>query len=328
MCNIYLGKAIEKYNPIKVYNKFKNDRLNIFKDNKKKSGIYLLINLKNGHSYVGSSINLLLRMRSYLNNSYLKSSKNNNMPIVKALIKYGQDEFALLILEYVEVKMLAIRETYWINSILPYYNVLKQGYSTLGYKHTEETKGLLSELRINKTHSIETKALITKRLTGENNPFYGKAHSKESKLKFIKAKSRHPVYIYNSFKNLLMIYPSVSTLAKDIKSNSTSIKSFIKNQSLFRGEWYFTTLPYNLTEVPLFLDYSTLEAKHIILNIKNSSYIRKALFLFNENKEYIRKYESIKEASEDLKIGHDNIKKYALLNKPYKSWIFRYHRLI
>lgn len=46
------------------------------------------------------------------------------MPIVKALIKYGQDEFALLILEYVEVKMLAIRETYWISSILPYYNVL------------------------------------------------------------------------------------------------------------------------------------------------------------------------------------------------------------
>lgn len=37
------------------------------------------------------------------------------MPIVKALIKYGQDEFALLILEYVKVKMLAIRETYWIN---------------------------------------------------------------------------------------------------------------------------------------------------------------------------------------------------------------------
>ena len=38
---MYLGKAIEKYNPIKVYNKFKNDRLNIFKDNKKKNLAYI-----------------------------------------------------------------------------------------------------------------------------------------------------------------------------------------------------------------------------------------------------------------------------------------------
>jgi hypothetical protein len=37
-----------------------------------------------------------------------------------------------------------VRETDWITKLLPYYNVLKQGYSSLGYKHTEETKELLS----------------------------------------------------------------------------------------------------------------------------------------------------------------------------------------
>ena len=49
---------------------------------------------------MGSSINLASRMRNYLNNSFLKSKQNVNMPIVKALLKYDQSNFSLLILEY------------------------------------------------------------------------------------------------------------------------------------------------------------------------------------------------------------------------------------
>ena len=60
--------------------------------------------------------------------------------------------------EYVEAKELAIRETKFISKYLPYYNVLKQGYSSLGYKHTEDTKQMLSELAKNRTHSDKTKA--------------------------------------------------------------------------------------------------------------------------------------------------------------------------
>ena len=81
-------------------------------------------------------------MKNYLNTTFLKSRQNVNMPIVKALLKYGQSNFTLLILEHVEPKFLIIRETYFITSVMPYYNVLKQGYSSLGYKHTEATKQL------------------------------------------------------------------------------------------------------------------------------------------------------------------------------------------
>lgn len=66
------------------------------------------------------------------------------MPIVKALLKYDQSNFTLFIVEYAEPQVLTIRETHFITSVLPYYNVLKQGYSSLGYKHTEETPQLLS----------------------------------------------------------------------------------------------------------------------------------------------------------------------------------------
>jgi group I intron endonuclease len=175
-------------------------------------------------------------MRNYLNNTFLKSKQNVNMPIVRALLKYDQSNFTLLILEYVEPESLTARETFYITHVMPYYNVLKQGYSSLGYKHTEETKKLLSELANNRTHSDKTKGLIARALTGENNPFYNKSHSIESKVRMIEANSAYSVYVYNSFKELLVIFPSVLTLAKLIKSNHPTLVNVIKEQTLFRGE--------------------------------------------------------------------------------------------
>jgi group I intron endonuclease len=89
--------------------------MHLFKDQKNKTGVYILVNLVNGHNYVGSSINLAGRMLNYLNNALLKYQKNSNMPIVKALLKYGQDNFAVLIVEYTDIKIFTVRETYFIS---------------------------------------------------------------------------------------------------------------------------------------------------------------------------------------------------------------------
>jgi hypothetical protein len=86
---------IKTLKPVKVYNNLKEDRSIILKDQKDKSGIYCLINKINGHTYVGSSINLASRMKNYLNKIFLKSRQNSNMPIVKALLKYGQSNFSV-----------------------------------------------------------------------------------------------------------------------------------------------------------------------------------------------------------------------------------------
>jgi group I intron endonuclease len=95
---------------------------------------------------------------------------------------------------------------------------------------------LLSKLAKNRTHSEKTKVLIARALVGENNPFFNKNHSTETKIRFNEAKSAYPVYIYNSFRKLLVIFPSVRTLTKLIKSNHKTLVNVIKKEILYRGE--------------------------------------------------------------------------------------------
>jgi group I intron endonuclease len=310
--------------PLFIYNSLKENRLRILKDQKDKSGIYCLINNINGHSYIGSSINITARMKNYLNKSFLKSKQNCNMPINKALLKYDHSNFTLWIIEYVPIKHLVIKETYYITSVIPYYNVLKEGYSSIGYKHTEETKKLLKKLATNRIHTDLTKSLISKALVGENNPFYNKNHSVESKIRMIEAKSLYPVYIYDITKNLLVIFPSIGTLIKKIEANHSTIVKFIKNQCLYRGGWYFTNIPYNIDDKPIINKWTDKEFNNLILEINNNRHINKAIFIYDLNNNLYKKYDGVMSAQRALNINHCTIKKYAKLNAKYKNYIFSY----
>jgi group I intron endonuclease len=319
---------IIKFKPVKAYN-LKIDRIQILKNEKDKSGVYCFINNINGHTYIGSSINLASRMRNYLNNAFLKSKQNINMPITKALLKYGQSSFTLLILEYTpSIEYLTIRETFYITHVMPYYNVLKLGYSSLGYKHTKETKILLSELAKNRKHSEQTKALIARALVGENNPFYNKSHSMESKIRIMESKSSYPVYLYNSYKELLVVFPSVSGLAKLIKSNQPTLVETIKQNTMFRGEWYLNNLPYNISDTPKIDNWYSKECEQLLSDINKSNHIRKAIFVYDLNRKFIYKYNGVMDVQRALKISHCTIKLYAQTAGRYKDYIFSYERLM
>jgi GIY-YIG catalytic domain len=80
---LYCINAIKNYmNPLL-------DRMNklIYKDNNKKSGIYMFTNKLNNKRYIGSTINLHKRISRYFQNSYLKNSKHQNHLIIKAIKK-------------------------------------------------------------------------------------------------------------------------------------------------------------------------------------------------------------------------------------------------
>jgi hypothetical protein len=63
-----------------------------YKENKGKSGVYRFINKANGKQYIGSAKNLKARFAHYYSN---KSIEGDNMPICKAMLKYGRSFFII-----------------------------------------------------------------------------------------------------------------------------------------------------------------------------------------------------------------------------------------
>jgi hypothetical protein len=113
--------------------------------------------------------------------------------------------------------------------------------------------------------------------------------------------------------------------AKLIKSNHPTLVNVIKNNTLFRGEWYITNTPYNISDIPLISNWQ--ECDELILEINNNSHIRKAVFVYDLNKKFIFKYDGVMEAQRALNISHSIIKKYANIGGIYKEYIFSYERI-
>lgn len=85
------------------------------------TGIYLIENLANNKKYVGQSKNILARW-----SGHKCDSKTRDLPLYRAMRKYGLENFKFSILEECPISELAKREDYWIN----YYNCfLPNGYN-------------------------------------------------------------------------------------------------------------------------------------------------------------------------------------------------------
>ncbi len=119
-----------------IYDDADKDKLNILADNRNKIGVYRWINKINGNIYIGSSVNISVRMYTYYSLRYLAKS---NRPIDRALLKHGFSNFILEILEYTDIDSVLIREQYYMDLYKPQYNIVEKAGSTLGYKHTQES---------------------------------------------------------------------------------------------------------------------------------------------------------------------------------------------
>ena len=120
-------------------------------------GVYCFTNTKNGKTYIGSSYNLRRRFYDYFNLNTLRA-RRHRIIIYNALLKYGHSNFTLEILEYCNESNLLERETHYIRLLNPSYNILKQGGSLLGFKHSQAT---LAKMRTRK-HTDSGKNEINK----------------------------------------------------------------------------------------------------------------------------------------------------------------------
>lgn len=196
--------------PILSYSDPKSDKSSILTDNKGKSGIYVWRNKINGKIYVGSSVNLSKTLVNYFNESYLTSLKEF-MIIYKALLVYGFDNFSLEILEHCDSSVVIEREQYYLDLLKPDYNILKITGSSLGFKH-----------------SLETKLKMKTRL-----------HTKQVKDK-IGAKNYKitPVVVFNKQTGLSTKFISMKKAAEFLNTSTTMVGIYIKNKKLFKGIYH------------------------------------------------------------------------------------------
>lgn len=106
------------------------------------SGIYMILNTLNGHFYVGSAVNFNRRYKHHL--SRLQNSKHYNKYLQRAWNKYGEGAFEFKIITECPRENTISLEQYYLDTLIPEYNICKQANSTLGVKHSPEK---LEEIR-------------------------------------------------------------------------------------------------------------------------------------------------------------------------------------
>lgn len=164
-----------KSEPVIIYHSLVKDKDLILNSHKSTSGIYLLQNLVNGKQYVGSAYDLRKRLATY----YFPSRLTDNRYVSNSLLKYGHDNFSLAILEILGNKDthplsktdILLKEQFYIDLYKPILNLNPRAGSSLGFKHSEESKKLIAEFRKGKPLSEETKSRLSALLSGELNPF-------------------------------------------------------------------------------------------------------------------------------------------------------------
>lgn len=145
-----------------------------------RSAIYIILNVKNGHFYIGQSQNIRARWQEHIRD--LQKGNHRNSYLQRAWNKYGEKHFKFKILEYCPLESLDIREQHYLDlyaSTDKIYNIaLNVVAPTRGRTLTIEHRKKISDANKQRTLSEETKRKI-----GESHRGKGHPHSDETKRK-------------------------------------------------------------------------------------------------------------------------------------------------
>src|SRR6478609_3140173 len=120
------------------------------------SGIYSITNVIDGKVYVGSSINVENRVKEHLR--CLRLGNHYNHKLQRAWSKHGEESFVFECVWKCQKQYLLFFEQIMIDgndAVKSGYNLAPKAGNTLGYKHTDETKKTLSEMKKGKNYHTE-----------------------------------------------------------------------------------------------------------------------------------------------------------------------------
>jgi group I intron endonuclease len=155
----------------------------------KVSGIYQIQSkTKPERIYIGSAISFTKRWRVHL--SYLRRGDHHSVKLQNHYTKYGEGDLQFSILLLCEKEDLIKVEQAYLDTYHPWFNVRLIAGSALGWKHSEETKQVMSKKATGRkspnkgvTFSDEHKKNLSISHQGQVPWMKGKHVSKESKQK-------------------------------------------------------------------------------------------------------------------------------------------------
>lgn len=204
-------------------------------------GIYMIKKKDTGQIYIGQSVNIERRWQEHISKGKDKSY------IDRAINKYGQDNFVLMIIEEVPKGKLNKREQYWIQYYNAYYDFNHYNLSLGG--ETNPMDSIESRKKLSKilSNRIRTKEHALSLANSRNTT--GFLHVTKEKNNAFKQGFR---WVYRCKKD-----------DKTITLTSTSIKK-LKEKVLYRGlEWKILNQCH--------ADKSLEEEKNILGNKRNTS---------------------------------------------------------
>lgn len=289
--NKNIQSVLDRIKPIdvlKVYENFYADRRILYKDFKGDTNSYIYLIVNKLNGKTYVGSSRSLKVRASNYFNLSHLASQERRPISSAILKYGLVNFAFIVLEQVDTS------NFHIEVRETYWiKLLKPDYNA----------------------------------TKEAARNIGASHTSETKLSLSLKKSKGSLYIYNEFKQLIVVSPSMISLAILLgnKSISIAIKRAIEEGSLFRSSWYFTREPFNIDDKPL-IEAGTEAYTDLINRMNSQKHIRKAIFVFKDG-EFISKYDGVLAAAQALKLSHNAIKTSIVENTIYKGYRFSYHRI-
>lgn len=151
-----------------------------------RSGIYRIVCLPTGKSYVGSSKHVGLRWRQHYRE--LSRGASRCVLLQRAWTKHGEDSFQWSVLEYCDLDVLFAREEHYIRTQKPEFNVaVCVPASMMNRKHSEESRAKM--VKSHKNHPrLESSARLrlSEKLRGNRNAL-GSVRSPETLAKMAAA---------------------------------------------------------------------------------------------------------------------------------------------
>lgn len=221
--------------------------------------IYLIRNKINGKFYLGSTKNLHKRKLKHFRD--LKNKKHHSIYLQRSYDKYGVDNFEFIV---IETSFNYLQREQWLLNLIDFNNSYNISKTSSGgdfiYNHPEKDrlikeaierlknsqrpKPRYGELNPNwrggttfckcgtRINSNSNSCIKCKEMSGENNHFYGKSHSEETKEKI---RQQH-LGKYNGNQEKVVIienveYKSLSEASRVLKINASTILFRIKSNN-------------------------------------------------------------------------------------------------